>query len=348
MFTNPILNNKKNIFFYILIWLFVSTFYLIILNIELKISIDIAAVDLVFIFLFFGIGLFLWYPARFLTPENYKPFKIFISHVLGGIFSTILWLMIGYFIVVSFLPPANGFIDFFNNTIIWRFLTGMMFYFLLISFYYIIIYNRTLQEKISNEAELKNSITEAELKTLKFQINPHFIFNSLNSMSALTAIDAERARSMILKLADFLRYILANNEKVKTPLGEELKNIRLYLEIERIRFEDKFEYTEDLENDTLNMLIPNMILQPLFENVIKHAVYESLSKVTLLLKSGIKDSFLIISIENNFEPGFSKSKGTGIGLQNVKRRLELIYGLPDLLVLNKEDNHFKVSIFIPK
>jgi two-component system LytT family sensor kinase len=105
---------------------------------------------------------------------------------------------------------------------------------------------------------------------------------------------------------------------------------------------------EEVGDDCLNMLIPNMILQPLFENVIKHAVYESLNKVTLRLSCGIKDAYFFISIENNFETGFSKSAGTGIGLQNVKRRLELIYNLPDLLEVKKEGDIFRVSIFIPK
>jgi LytS/YehU family sensor histidine kinase len=348
MFTNPIFSDKKHISLYGLVWIIVSALYLFFLTSGQKVSLDIALVDLVSVFLLFGIGLFLWYPACFLTPESYKPFKIFLSHIFGGILATIIWMLKCYILALIFLPQSNGFIDFFNNTLIWRFLTGVLFYFLLISFYYIIIYYRTLQEKISNEAELKNSVTEAELKTLKFQINPHFIFNSLNSMSALTAIDPERARSMILKLADFLRYTLANNEKEKTQLGEELKNIRLYLDIEKIRFEDKFEFVEEIEDSCLNVLIPNMILQPLFENVIKHAVYESLNKVTLRLKCGMKDSYFSISIENNFESGFSKSAGTGIGLQNVKRRLELIYGLPNLLEVTKDANIFKVSIFIPQ
>jgi sensor histidine kinase YesM len=348
MFSNPILNSRRNLYLYAFVWLIVSSFYLLILTAGEKVRIEIAAVDLLFIFLLFSIGIFLWYPASFLTPDNYKPSKIFVSHLLGSAFSTVSWLIIGYIFVYIFLPSTSGYFDFFYSTLVWRFITGLLFYFLLISFYYIIIYYRTLQEKTLKEAELKNSITEAELKTLKFQINPHFIFNSLNSMSALTSIDPERARSMILKLADFLRYTLANNEKEKTALGEELKNIRLYLDIEKIRFEDKFEYIEEVCNDCLNVLIPNMILQPLFENVIKHAVYESLNKVTLRLKCGIKDSFFVISIENNFEPGFSKSSGTGIGIQNVKRRLELIYGLPDLLDIRKEDNLFKVSIYIPQ
>jgi two-component system LytT family sensor kinase len=161
--------------------------------------------------LLFDIGIFLWYPASFITPDNYKPSKIFISHLLGGIFSTIIWLIICYFLIFIFLPSNDNYADFFYSTLVWRLLAGMMFYLLLISFYYIIIYYKALQERTLKESELKNSVTEAELKTLKFQINPHFIFNSLNSMSALTAIDAERARNMILKLADFLRYTLANN-----------------------------------------------------------------------------------------------------------------------------------------
>lgn len=348
MLTNPILSNRKNILLYVTVWFVVSAVTLLILTVGLKISIEIASVDMLSVFILFGLGLFLWYPASFLTPENYKPFKLFASYISGGILATIIWMLKCYFLALIFLPQSNGFIDFFGNTLIWRFIIGIIFYFLLISFFYIIIYYRTLQDKISNEAELKNSVTEAELKTLKFQINPHFIFNSLNSMSALTAIDAERARSMILKLADFLRYTLANNEKEKTALGEELKNIRLYLDIEKIRFEDKFEYVEEVSESCLQVLIPNMILQPLFENVIKHAVYESLNKVTLRLNCGMKDSYFIISIENNFEPGFSKPRGTGIGLQNVKRRLELIYGQPDLLEIVKTDNLFKVTIFIPQ
>jgi LytS/YehU family sensor histidine kinase len=166
-------------------------------------------------------------------------------------------------------------------------------------------------------------------------------------MSALTVINPEKARSMILKLADFLRYTLASNEKQTTTLNEELKNIRLYLEIEKIRFEDKFEFTENINNDCLNIKVPSMILQPLFENAIKHAVYEALEKVELNISASLKDLFMEIKVENNFDGMVSAKSGTGIGLTNIKNRLELIYNRKDLIIINKEKNIFAVTIYIP-
>ena len=230
---------------------------------------------------------------------------------------------------------------------VWRFLLGILFNLLITSFYYIIIYYSNFKERAVRETELKNLVTEAELKNLKFQINPHFIFNSLNSMSALTAIDPDKAKSMILKLADFLRYTLANNEKQKNKLSEELKNIKLYLEIEKIRFEDKFEFVDEVKPECLVYEVPNMILQPLFENAIKHAVYETLSSVTLTLKGKTENDFLVLSLTNNFDEESKGKKGAGIGLKNISNRLELIYGQKDLMKVEKEDHIFSVTLFIP-
>jgi LytS/YehU family sensor histidine kinase len=211
-----------------------------------------------------------------------------------------------------------------------------------------VIYYSEFRDKESRESELKNLVTEAELKSLKFQINPHFIFNSLNSMSALTTINPEKAREMILKLADFLRYTLANNERQQNTLREELKNIKLYLDIEKIRFEDKFDFTEDISMPCLDTKVPNMILQPLFENAIKHAVYETLDKVTIKLCCAPDNGYMRISLENNFDPGAKSSRpGTGVGLANIKNRLQLIYGRDNLIEIKKEESLFKVTLFIP-
>ena len=344
---NPILNSFRNIFIYILSGIFLSFIYFILLIFSLKISAELAAYDLIFIFLLLGFGIILWYPISYLTVEENEFSRLIISHIFSGIIASALWLGLGYFIIINIIPSRLDYFQFFKETMVWRYLIGLMFYFLVTSFYYIIKYYSNLQEKITKEAALKNSITEAELKTLKFQINPHFIFNSLNSMSALTTIDPERARSMILKLADFLRYTLANNEKQTNLLRDELKNIKLYLDIEKIRFEDKFEYVEEINDNCLDVQIPNMILQPLFENVIKHAVYESFNKIILKMKCRKENSFLRITLENNFETGSSTQKGSGIGLQNIKKRLELIYHYSDLLEVKNESNLFTIILLIP-
>jgi len=222
-----------------------------------------------------------------------------------------------------------------------------MLYAIVVSFYYLISYYSESQERALKESELKSLVTQAELRSLKFQINPHFIFNSLNSMSALTEIDPKKAKEMIIKLADFLRYILANNEREKNKLSEELKNIRIYLDIEKTRFEEKFDYSEQLEKECHNAEIPNMILQPLFENVIKHAVYETFDKVLLTLKCSFNDGYLKIELVNNFDESSKSRKGTGVGLKSINDRLNLIYRRNDLMEVKKEKGIFSVTLFIP-
>jgi len=126
-----------------------------------------------------------------------------------------------------------------------------------------------------------------------------------------------------------------------------LNNIKLYLEIEKIRFEDKFDFIEDVSPESRDELVPNMILQPLFENAIKHAVYESLEKVTLKFKSFIQNDFLNISLENNFDSSSGNKSGSGIGLNNIGDRLKLIYGLNNLMNVEKTESIFKVNLYIP-
>ena len=166
-------------------------------------------------------------------------------------------------------------------------------------------------------------------------------------MSALTEIDPKRAKSMILKLAEFLRFILATNEKEKNTLKEELKNIKLYLEIEKVRFEEKFEYVEDIESNCWSVEIPSMILQPLFENAIKHAVYETLDKITLGLKARQENNYLNLVLENNYDESSTPRKGTGVGLRNIEERLQLIYREANLMEVKKGNGNFRVSLYFP-
>jgi sensor histidine kinase YesM len=346
MLTNPILKSLRNVYLYFAFWLIEGVIYFLLISFGMKTEYKIAALDsLVFNLILSGLGLSFWYPAKYISIDNRLSYKTFLTHLTGGIIASCLWLAIGFYIMNS-LINSPAYFNFFYSTLAWRFFIGLLIYFLITSFYYLIIYYNSIQEKTLRESELKNLITEAELKSLKFQINPHFIFNSLNSMSALTTIEPDRARSMILKLADFLRYTLANNGRDKNKLEEELKNIKLYLEIEKIRFEDKFDFFEEIEPEALQVKVPNMILQPLFENAIKHAVYDSLEKITIKLKCHIEENFLIISVENNFENGYSR-KGTGIGLQNIMSRLELIYSEKNLLHIKKEGDKFSVILYIP-
>jgi LytS/YehU family sensor histidine kinase len=225
---------------------------------------------------------------------------------------------------------------------------GILFYSIIVAVDYVIIYYNNFRQKLFRESELNALVKEAELKSLKYQINPHFIFNSLNSISSLTLSNPDKAREMTIKLSSFLRSTLSKNEKQKSKLVEEISNAKLYLDIEKVRFSDKFEFLEELESECKDMEIPSMILQPLFENAIKHGVYESLEKVVIKLKCGPEKEYLKIVVENNYDPESVPRKGEGIGIKNIQQRMKLIYNQDNLVTVEKNNGLFKVNIFIPR
>ena len=348
MFANPILKSLKNINYYLIFWSIIAIISAGLLYFGTGIGFYPSLADgFTFSLALAGLGLTFWYPARYIPIEKYSTSKIVIGHAVGAIITTAVWILIGYFLMVGVFGFKHNYPAFLYSTLAWRILIGLLFYALFVAFYYMIIYYTGFQERAVKEAELKSLVTEAELKSLKFQINPHFVFNSLNSMSALTEIDPVRARQMIIKLADFLRFILKTNELEKNKLREELNNIRLYLDIEHVRFEDKFEYIENVSDGCSNIEIPTMILQPLFENAIKHAVYETLGKVILKLKCELKDGFLKIVLENNFDKMVPQRKGAGVGIKNIRERLKLIYQQDSLLDVKEVKGNFIVTLYIP-
>jgi len=291
--------------------------------------------------------LIIWYPVKFNNFDYADKSRVFLSHFLSALIISATWIILGYFIVIQFPYTKDTDVVFLQSTLIWKFLFGIVFYLAVAVFYYFEIYYSRYQEKLLNEAELKASITEAELKSLKFQINPHFIFNSLNSITSLTMFDAEKAHEMTIKLSNFLRYTLAKNDKQKVKLIDEIKNVKLYLDIEKIRFGDKFELIEEIDQKAYDFEVPSMILQPLFENAIKYGVFESIEKVNIYLTVKEEEEYLHISVSNNYELKTTSKKGEGIGLSNIRNRLKLFYEQDNLLDIRDNNNIFKVSIYIP-
>ena len=345
---NPILRNFRNIIILLLYSVSFAVISFLILFFGLELALNASVVEsIVSSTLLCGLTIIWHYPAKYISIEQHHLLKVFFSHAISAVISSGLWILFIYIVMVPIIGFDEKYQNYFYHTILWRFLVGFLLYAIVVSFYYLISYYSELQERSLKEAELKNLVAQAELRSLKFQINPHFIFNSLNSMSALTEIDPKKAKEMIIKLADFLRYILATNEREKNKLSEELKNIRLYLDIEKVRFEDKFDYSEEISEDCNKAEIPNMILQPLFENVIKHAVYETFDKVLLTLRCSFEEGFLRIQLVNNFDESSKPRKGAGVGLKNISDRLNLIYRRNDLMEVKKEKGIFSVTLFIP-
>jgi len=311
-------------------------------------SLTFALTDsLIFNFLFFILGIAMWFPVRYMSFNEKRVIPAILNHLLLGIAMLLLWTLTGYIILKSIIGIDQTVLKFLDVSMPFRAVIGLLIIILIIMIYYLMVYSENLKQKINDEANLKTLIREAELSALKAQINPHFLFNSLNSVSSLTIRDPSRARKMIIELSDFLRYSLKHKEKEVTSLEEEIQNIIRYLEIEKIRFEGRLIFELDIPESCKLLSLPNMILQPLFENAIKHGVYESLEPVTIHLKCECTAEFLVLVISNNYDASGAGKVGAGIGLKNINSRLKLIYGVGNLLNTSVNNDIYKVILKIP-
>lgn len=190
---------------------------------------------------------------------------------------------------------------------------------------------------------------EAELASLRQQLQPHFLFNSLNSISALAGSRPEEARKMIQQLSDFLRGTIKKDDQQLVTLQEELKHLQLYLEIEKVRFGHRLRTEIDNQEEASFLMLPSLLLQPVVENAIKFGLYDTTGEITIRIIARKQDSQLVIRVENPFDPQTAQPKaGTGFGLNSVQRRLYLLYARNDLMTTKQADSTFITEVKIPQ
>jgi len=213
----------------------------------------------------------------------------------------------------------------------------------------ILWYSQEENKEFSRRKSEADKLTkEIELASLREKLQPHFLFNSLNSISALTITQPKEARKMVHQLSDFLRGTLRKDDSL-TDLKTELEHLELYLEIEKVRFGNRLNTQVSATESVLNKTLPPMLLQPLVENAIKFGLYDTLDKVTINISVAFLNRYLQITITNPFDPETSHSnKGTGFGLSSTKRRLQLLYNRSDLLHTQKQNGKFTSTLKIPQ
>jgi len=188
---------------------------------------------------------------------------------------------------------------------------------------------------------------DAELRALRAQINPHFLFNSLNSISALTSIDGARAREMCLLLADFLRLTLGMGEKTAIPFSEELDLLEKFMAIEKVRFGARLRMDEKIDDNAKRCIIPALLLQPLLENAVSHGIAAMADGGMIRLEASVRDGRLSILVENDRDEEAPSRKRSGVGLKNVRSRLEARYGNEATFRAEADDDKFRVTIALP-
>jgi len=205
------------------------------------------------------------------------------------------------------------------------------------------------QENEKRKAAAEKLEREAELFKLRQQLQPHFLFNSLNSISALIGSRPEEARHMIQQLSDFLRGTLKKEENEWVSFSDELKYLQLYLDIEKVRFGHRLSTKIEKDEKCDQMKIPPMLLQPIVENAIKFGLYDTTEQITIRISARCDDQQLSVTVQNPFDPETAQpKKGTGFGLSSVQRRLQLLFGRNDLLETRHEDHLFTTAIKIPQ
>lgn len=208
-----------------------------------------------------------------------------------------------------------------------------------------------VEDKRSKEMLLQRQqeSNEFELKNLENQWQPHFLFNSLNSINALISIKPEKAKEMVHLLSNFMRYSVRVNKGEISSLSDEIDHIKRYAEIEKVRFGDRLEFDIELLEGTENAMLPKLILQPLVENAIKYGLYNTLEKVKIEVQASIEENHLYFKIINPFdEDAVEEKKGTGFGLRSIRKKLFILYRRDDLIQTHMDNGIFTVEMRIPQ
>ncbi len=224
---------------------------------------------------------------------------------------------------------------------------GVLLYYLAVAFHYSLLATESSRQAQAREIEARVLAREAELRALKAQINPHFLFNSLNSISALTGSDPAKAREMCVLLSDFLRSSLGTGDRENIPLGDELMLARSFLAIQRVRFGERLQLEEEIEGGLQTWPVPPLILQPLVENAVTHGISTLLEGGAVRLEARRAEAALMVAVQNSFDPDAPKRRRGGVGLANVRKRLETRYGREAHVDVLVREGTFRVELLVP-
>ena len=284
------------------------------------------------------------------TLRYYLPRRERYIHLLAwAIFLTLVIILLDGWILKSIFSNNHEYSLFLHHSLAVRISLD----FLLLSCLILVCVLWYHQQEVKEQDEIKKDAEkmakEAELFKLRQQLQPHFLFNSLNSINALIGSRPEEARKMVQQLSDFLRGTIKKEEKQWVTLLEELQYLQLYLDIEKVRFGNRLA-TQIETNEIINQLkLPAMLLQPIVENAIKFGLYDTIGETVIRIFAQKEDNNLLIKVMNPFDPETSSpQQGTGFGLKSVQRRLYLLFARNDLLYTQAKENIFTTIVKIPQ
>ena len=293
-------------------------------------------------FLYGFVCLAAWYPARALPLRASRIASVVSAHVLAAAILSSIWVVL-LSAWARLIERADAITP--RTTVF--FAVGALLYLLATLFHYLLIAVENARTIEKRELEVKMLAREAELKALKAQLDPHFLFNSLNSISALCGSSPASARTLTTLLAEYLRKSLRVGTSESISLSEELELASSYLAVERIRFGPRLEFVQNVDETVRGCRVPPLLLQPLVENAVTHGIGHLVEGGVVQIDAAREDGRVRISVENRCDPDRPTGGGHGIGLTNTRRRLQTFYGGGATIDVAAEAERFRVTIVLP-
>lgn len=347
---HPILSNQRALVVYLSAWMLLGMLLGIPFWITEQYPLSIMLLGDLPLYLFYAfVCLSSYYLCRIFPLGSVRWFSTVVYHlgaatIAGGITLGVGYTWIRLIDSVGVAPPI---LPMYQPWTAGIFIVLVLVFLLAVAMHYVLIAVESSRQAERIAFELNLTAQRAEMDALRAQVNPHFLFNSLNSISALTTIQPERAREMTLMLAEFFRTVSRIGGDPTIPLRQELALIRTYLEIEQVRFGDRMHFDISAPENCLDLPIPSLLLQPLVENAVKHGIAQLLGGGRIGVIIARSPAYFRIRIENPFDPDSSAAKGNRKGLETVRRRLNALFGRNASLDVAQKENTFAVEITIP-
>jgi two-component system, LytTR family, sensor histidine kinase AlgZ len=290
-----------------------------------------------------------WYVSRATPLTTSSVLRVLVSSVVASTFASGLWLGItnawiaALNMTAAFAPAA----DRYARQLPFLFAIGVLLFLLALAVHYVLLAFETARQAERRQLELEILTRDAELRALRAQIDPHFLYNSLNSISALTGSDAPGARRMCLLLGEFLRNTLDVSARPRISLAEELALAERYLNIEQVRFGSRLRVQRRVDDDASGCLVPPLILQPLVENAVTHGIARLLEGGLIRLDVSRQNGHLAIVVENPCEGDATAARPGGMGLNNVRSRLDAMFGREARMDTRVAAGQFRVELQLP-
>lgn len=347
---HPILAQRTKFGLYLAVWLLLAVLFAGLAVLAGNLSWQEALLLLAPMMLLYAfVCLSTWYLCRAFTLERSSTAQLLGVHLAAALISAGLWFALGKLwaeVLSKFSRFAGLEARYMQHVALWLGAAVLLFWLMVVVHYLFVAFENTRNAE-HRLLQFELLAREAELQNLKAQIHPHFLFNSLHSINALTLVNPKAAREMCLRLSEFLRKSLAMQAESRIPLAEELHLLDNYLAIEQIRFGARLRVERHLAARAEECLVPALLLQPLVENAVNHGIAHLVEGGKITLRAQRRDEQLEIVILNPYDVERAAGKGEGMGLQNVTKRLAALYGERARLVCAAEAGLFRAQIILP-